>query len=195
LKVVEDVEPQADSAAVPVWLFVLLFVLIYWAMIQLDHTAGGFNKFVFGPYHSYTQLADLAPKSGLEMQVAKGEAAYGTLCFSCHQTTGLGNPGQAPPLVGSPWVLGPPERLARIPLNGLTGAIEVNGQVWNLQMPSFKGMPQVDDDETLAALLTYIRQAWGNKGSPVTPEQVKAVRGATTSRASQWTADELLKLP
>lgn len=190
----DDFEPQAIPGTAPVWLFILLLLLIYWTMIHLDRYAGGFSEFVFGPYRSYNQLADLAPKSGPEMLVAKGQVAYEQLCFGCHQTTGLGNAGQAPPLKGSEWVQGSPNALIRIPMHGLTGPIDVAGQHWDLQMPSFKGTPQVDDDETLAALLTYIRQAWGNKAPPILPEQVKAVRASTASRSSQWTPDELKKI-
>jgi mono/diheme cytochrome c family protein len=191
----EEVEPQADSAAMPVWLFVLMIVLTYWGMLHLDRYAGGFSPVVFGPYESFKQVADLQPKSGAEMLVAKGEAIYGLVCIACHQATGLGSPGQYPPLVGADWVLGSPNRLIRIPLHGLTGPIQVNGQTWNAAMPAFGGAPPLDDDESLAAVLTYIRQAWGNKAPPITPEQVKAVRAETASRTAQWTADELLKLP
>jgi mono/diheme cytochrome c family protein len=33
-------------------------------------------------------------------------------------------------------------------------------------------------DSDLAAVLTYIRGSWGNKASPVTPDDVKAMRSA-----------------
>jgi mono/diheme cytochrome c family protein len=46
-------------------------------------------------------------------------------------------------------------------------------------------------DDDLAAVLTYIRQSWGNKASAITPEQVKAVRAAVGSRSQPWTAAEL----
>ena len=32
-------------------------------------------------------------------------------------------------------------------------------------------------DEKIAAVLTYVRNSWGNKASAVTPDQVKAFRG------------------
>ena len=46
-------------------------------------------------------------------------------------------------------------------------------------------------DDDLAAVLTYIRQNWGNKASAVTPEQVKAVRDEVGNRTQPWTADQL----
>ena len=49
------------------------------------------------------------------------------------------------------------------------------------------GLP--DDD--LAAVLTYIRQSWGNKASEVTPELVKAVRAEVGNRTQPWTVEQL----
>ncbi len=191
----DDAEPQADSAAMPAGLFVLLLVLAYWGMLHLDRYAGGFSGRVFGPYQSEKQLASIQPKSGTEMLVAKGEAVYGMVCIACHQASGMGSAGQFPPLVGSEWVQGPPERLIRIPLNGLTGPIQVKGQTWTgLSMPAFGATPPLDNDESLAAVLTYVRQAWGNNAPPITPEQVKAVRAETASRSTPWTVEELLKI-
>ena len=46
-------------------------------------------------------------------------------------------------------------------------------------------------DEDLAAVLTYIRQSWGNQASEVTPEQVKAVRAEVGNRTQPWTVEQL----
>jgi mono/diheme cytochrome c family protein len=46
-------------------------------------------------------------------------------------------------------------------------------------------------DDDLAAVLTYIRQSWGNQASAVTPEQVKAVRTEVGNRSQPWTAEQL----
>ena len=46
-------------------------------------------------------------------------------------------------------------------------------------------------DEDLAAVLTYMRQSWGNKASEVTPEQVKAVRDELGNRSQPFTAEQL----
>jgi mono/diheme cytochrome c family protein len=51
------------------------------------------------------------------------------------------------------------------------------------------------DDRQLAAVLYYIRNSWGNKGSKVTAEQVKKVRAELGGRSDAHTAEELLKLP
>jgi mono/diheme cytochrome c family protein len=90
--VADDVEPQVDSSPMPSWFFIVLILLVYWAMLHLDRYAGGFNELVFGPYQSYRQLTDLQPKSGPELLIARGEAVYGLVCIACHQASGLGAP-------------------------------------------------------------------------------------------------------
>jgi mono/diheme cytochrome c family protein len=88
----------------------------------------------------------------------------------------MGKPGQAPPLAGSEWVNAAGfHRLAQIPLDGLNGDFQVEGKDWNLNMAP---MGAALSDSDLAAVLTYIRSSWGNKGGPVTADDVKAIRAA-----------------
>lgn len=127
------------------------------------------------------------PTGGINLE--RGRAVYESVCALCHGVDGKGKPGQAPPLAGAEWVLGPVNRLVRIPLAGLTGPIEVNGQQWNLAMPA---MGAALSDEDLAAVLSYMRTSWGNKGTEVTAEQVGAVRKEIGNRTQPFTAAELL---
>ena len=46
-------------------------------------------------------------------------------------------------------------------------------------------------DADIAAIMTYIRQAWDNDADAVTPEFVAEVRKATSDRRQPWTAVEL----
>jgi mono/diheme cytochrome c family protein len=120
--------------------------------------------------------------------LASGKAGYEKVCGLCHGNDGMGKPGQAPPFAKSEWALGSPNRMIRIPLAGLAGPIQVAGTQFDLSMPAM-GAALPDDD--LAAVLTYIRQSWGNKASAVTPEQVKAVRAEVGNRSQPWTAEQL----
>jgi len=97
------------------------------------------------------------------------------LCAACHGVDGQGMPNIGPPLAGSEWVAGPVENLIRIQLRGLTGPITVKGKEYNFPAPM---APQsFQTDEQVAAVLTYVRNSFGNDASPVTPEQVEALRG------------------
>jgi len=187
LPMTADAEPQAGRIPVPVWLIVLFFLLLYWGMVYFDQHSGWFNAQVYTPYRSAAELVIYQPPTG-GPDLSRGKVIYENICGLCHNNDGTGKPGQAPPFVGSDWVLGSPNRMIRIPLAGLAGPIQVNGQPWNLAMPAM-GAALPDDD--LAAVLTYIRQSWGNKASAITPEQVKAVRAEVGNRTQPWTADQL----
>ncbi len=180
-------EPAAPPTPVPIWLMVLPFVLVYWGLVFFDERGGWFNPRVYAPYRSLAELESYQPPTG-GISLERGKAIYDNICALCHNTDGMGKPNQAPPFVGSEWVLGNLNHMIRIPLAGLTGPIQVKGQEWNLSMPAM-GAALSDDD--LAAVLTYIRQSWGNKASPITPDQVKAVRGQVGNRTQPWTANEL----
>ena len=187
----DAVEPKAGSAAVPVWLVVLLFLLLYGGMVFFDRNGGWFNQQVYAPYHSVAELTSYQlSTSGPDID--QGKVVYESICGLCHNNDGMGKPNQAPPFVGSEWVLGSPNRLIRIPLFGLSGPVKVKGQDWNLAMPNM-GAALPDDD--LAAVLTYIRQSWGNKASAITPEQVKAVKAEVGNRTLPWSATELNAIP
>jgi putative membrane-bound dehydrogenase-like protein len=122
---------------------------------------------------------------------AAGEALFGASCAACHGADGSGQPGLAPSLVGSPWLLDTDGWPIRIVLHGVTGPIRVGGEEWNLAMPGHAHDPRFTD-EAVAGLLTYTRRAWGNAGEPITPAQVAAVRAS--ARAMPWRAEELLAL-
>ncbi len=121
-----------------------------------------------------------------------GQQLFTLYCSACHAPDGKGATGGTfPPLAGSPWVGGDPDRFVKIVLHGLQGPIEVLGKSYNLAMPPQGAM--LPDDQ-IAAIVTYVRSAWGNAAAPVTTEFVKATRAATKNRLEMWTAEELLKL-
>ena len=183
----EAAEPRAGSAPIPIWLRILMFLVLYGGMVYFDRQSGWFDPQVYAPYGSREEVAMYQPPAG-GPDLARGKRVYENVCGLCHGNDGAGKPNQAPPFIGSDWVLGSPDRMIRIPLAGLTGPIKVKDQEWNLAMPAM-GASLSDDD--LAAVLTFIRQSWGNQGSAIIPEQVKAVRAAVGSRTQPWTAEEL----
>ena len=93
-----------------------------------------------------------------------------------------------PPLAGSEWVTGDEAKVVRILLHGVTGPIEVAGETFNSMMPPW-GATLKDAD--IAAVLTYVRSQWGNKGAPISAAKVASIRAATASRTTPWTAAEL----
>ena len=117
----------------------------------------------------------------------KGKMIYAGLCAACHQPTGTGLDGLAPPLVDSDWLLGPAERPIKIVLHGIGGPLVVGGRTWRLEMPPLP----ILDDEQVASILTYLRREWEHNSSPVAPADVAKVRAANAGRTKSWTAEEL----
>jgi len=192
-----EAEPSVGFAPVPVVLFLIFGALFFGSQMYLDKFAGGFNAKVYQPYDSWKMVQDLQPKGEGDVLAAKGKKIYDTACVACHQASGMGAAGIAPPLAGSEWVLAEgPNRMLRIIHMGLAGPVTVKGAQFNLAMPSM-GRDLNLSDEDLAAVATFIRgnKDWGNSASPVTPEQVKALRPQLTERTTQWTAEELSAIP
>ena len=50
-------------------------------------------------------------------------------------------------------------------------------------------------DEDLAAALSYLRQAFGNKASPITAEQIKAVKTEVGNHPQPFTPEEIMQVP
>jgi mono/diheme cytochrome c family protein len=97
-----------------------------------------------------------------------------------------------PPLAGTKWAIGNEERLIKIALNGLYGPIEVQGKKYPGQVPMTAYGRMLKDNE-IAAVLTYVRNSFGNKAGVIKPETVKKVREATADKKGFYTPEELLK--
>jgi mono/diheme cytochrome c family protein len=187
----ENPEPSAGFTTVPIWLVVVFGALFYWSQLYLSSHAGEFNKDVYAPFQSYDEVVAMNPKSAGDEFRLMGQDIFSKTCTACHQPSGMGKDGTAPPLVGSEWVLASdPARIAHVVLNGLTGPITVKGKEWNLTMVPWK---DVYDDKHLAAVLTYVRSTWGNNAPPVKPEQIAAARKDV--HPGPMTAPELLQIP
>jgi mono/diheme cytochrome c family protein len=118
--------------------------------------------------------------------MALGQRVYQANCLSCHQANGSGVPSLYPPLTGTEWVIGDKGRLIRLVLNGMTGPHEVLGEHYNNLMPAQRFL----SDQQIGAVLTFVRQQFGNDAEPVTADEVAAVR-ASTDRRAPWTSGEL----
>lgn len=113
-----------------------------------------------------TRAAD--DKSAL---MAKGRLLYLQHCVICHQGSGQGTPGTFPPLAKADYLMAKPENGIRAIVEGLSGRITVNGTNYNNTMP-----PILLTDEQVAAVLTFVRNSWGNESEPITVQQVSQVR-------------------
>lgn len=187
-------DDKAKYKLLPLALLFFFSGLIFFGGTYLGRYSGHFHPQV------YNETA-LPPKKGEGPAAAAidpivlGRSVYNQVCASCHQATGLGLPPAFPPLAGSEWVAGSEDRAIRILLHGLQGPIKVNGTDYNSVMPAVgPGSGFNLSPERVAAVLTFIRQEWGNSAPPVTAAKVTEVRGKEGNRAA-WTVAELEKIP
>jgi mono/diheme cytochrome c family protein len=127
---------------------------------------------------------------------AKGRSLYARdgFCVTCHQKDGKGLPNAGfPPLAGTKWVSGNEDRLIKVVLNGLHGPIEVAGTKYRGDVPMTPFGAMLKDEE-LAAVLTYVRNSFGNKAAAVLPEKVAQVRAASKGKKGFYSPEELLKM-
>jgi len=192
--VAEAPEPTVKKDRFPVLVLVITGVLLYLGMGFLAERAGGFNKEVYEPYPSFKMVEAIQPGAGGADPIKDGKKVYdGKGCIACHQGSGAGVPGQFPPLAGSDWVQAEgSERIVRLVLHGVAGPMTVNGTAFNGAMPPWKG---VLTDKEIADAISYIRNAWGNKGSIVTEAEVKKISDKEGARGTPWAPSELMALP
>lgn len=126
----------------------------------------------------------------------KGRSIYSRdgFCQTCHQVDGRGlSASQYPPLAGTEWVTGNEERLIKVVLHGLMGPMTLLGKDYpgNVPMTPFGGML---NDEEVAAVLTYVRNSFGNEASVISADKVAEVRAATADQEGYYTPAELLEM-
>ena len=108
-------------------------------------------------------------------QLTRGADIYATRCAQCHGDEGQGRARAYVPLAGNRAVLrDPPANLVQVVLGGAFPASTAGN-------PRPFGMPPFATelgDEDVAAVLSYIRNAWGNRGAAVQPLDVQRWRSS-----------------
>ncbi len=143
-----------------------------------------------GPGPDLAAVDAMTPPAGTAPDPAvmeTGKTQY-MVCFGCHGMNGEGGP-LAPKLAGSDWVTGPVSNLIRIQLRGLEGPIHINGELYTPPPPGMMFPLAGQKDEEIAAVLTFIRNSFGNEAPPVLPEQVAKLREAETGKPMLKEAD------
>lgn len=193
----EKDEPRDGYEPISLWLIALAFGLIFWAGMYLSMHSGGFRADVFNSnLVAWDGAGGTTADKGPPDPMVVGKKIFTQFCVVCHQTTGQGVAGQFPPLAGSEWVMAQDwqgdNHIIKIVLNGLQGPVTVSGSPFNNAMAPWGG---VLDDHQIAAVLTYVRNSWGNEASPITPEFVAKVRQDNEGRKEAWTQKELQAIP
>jgi mono/diheme cytochrome c family protein len=120
------------------------------------------------------------PVAASDKAMKQGEAIFGDECAACHTGHGTGSPRLFPSLAGSASVQSTdPTSLVRIVLAGTRSV----GTPKAPTSPAMPGFGWLLNDGQAAAVLTYIRNSWGNAAPAVDSGQVKDVRKSLTQRS------------
>lgn len=196
----EKREPRVGMEPLSIWLIVIYGLAIFLGGAYLGRYSGSFSGESLdigylppkptgpggGGAAGGGQQAELSPAE-------RGKKVFAANCQVCHQADGNGSQGQGyPPLAGSEITNGGSRRAAMVVLKGLQGPITVKGQ----QYGSAVMQPwETLGDQKVADVLTYERSAWGNKGTPVSKEQIAALRKELSSHAASFTGPEIESAP
>jgi mono/diheme cytochrome c family protein len=115
-----------------------------------------------------------------------GRKVYETQCAMCHGAEGKGHRRKYPPLAGNQSItMSSPVNSIRMVLNG--GYPPARERIRAAWMPPFA---HILNDAEVAAVVTYIRVAWNNSGTPVTPTQSSELRPLLPSEARVMPQDQ-----
>ena len=115
------------------------------------------------------------PTAESSLLLALGKTIYDDQCAICHGAEGLGKPPHYPPLAGNQSI---EMESAVNPIRMVLNGGYPPGTAGN---PMPYGMPpfaQSLSDDEVAAVVTYIRTAWGNRGTPFSAREANDLRSA-----------------
>jgi mono/diheme cytochrome c family protein len=96
-----------------------------------------------------------------EADLANGRAVYEANCASCHRADGTGVPGTFPPVADNPNVADA-TYLESVIVEGLSGAIVVQGETYDSIMPGFAAL----DEQSVADLVAFVQMELNTPPAP-----------------------------
>ncbi|HZE12452.1 MAG TPA: cytochrome c [Chthoniobacterales bacterium] len=195
----EKREPRAGLEPLSIWLIAVYGLAIFFGGAYLGRFSGAFS----GDSLDWNQVPTHKPQGpngpGGEQtpelsQVDRGKKIFSANCAVCHQPDGNGAAAQGyPPLAGSEYTNGGSRRMGMIVLKGLQGPVTVKGQSFGsaVMQPWDKTLT----DAKIADVMTYVRQAWGNKGSAVSAAQITGLRKELASHPESFVEADIKAVP
>ncbi|PYK28362.1 MAG: hypothetical protein DME52_01150 [Verrucomicrobia bacterium] len=195
----EKREPRVGAEPLSIWLIAIYGLAVFFGGAYLGRYSGNFTGGGLDPMGAPPPAKKTAAGPGGGEQVAelsprdRGKKIFAANCQTCHQATGLGVAGQYPPLAGSEFTNGGSRRMGMIVLKGLQGPVKVKGQQYGsaVMQPWDKTLT----DQKIADVMTYERSDWGNSASPVTAEQITALRKELANHPESFTEHDILAAP
>jgi mono/diheme cytochrome c family protein len=194
----EKREPRVGLEPLSMWLIVVYGLALFTGGAYLGRFSGNFSgdsldiayippkKAGPGGGQQTQEQAELSPHD-------RGKKIFAANCQTCHQANGQGVPGQYPPLAGSEFTTGGSHRMAMIVMKGLQGPVKVKGQQYGTAV--MQPWDKTLTDQKVADVITYERSEWGNTASPVTAEQIAALRKELASHPESYIEQDILAVP
>ncbi len=195
----EKNEPRAGLEPLSIWLIAVYGLAIFFGGAYLGRFAGNFSGDGLDPYPAPQTVKKGPQGPGGEQaaelsQADRGKKIFGANCVVCHQADGNGALGQGyPPLAGSEIVNGGSKRVGMIVLKGLQGPVTVKGVQYGTAV--MQPWEKTLSDAKIADVITYVRQAWGNKGGPVSAAQIAALRKELAGHPNSFVEADLHAVP
>jgi mono/diheme cytochrome c family protein len=196
----EKREPRVGLEPLSIWLIAVYGLAIFFGGAYLGRYSGNFSGTSLDPMMGVPMAkiggGPQGPGGGAAEQLSpaeRGKKVFAANCQVCHQADGNGSAAQGyPPLAGSEITNGGSRRAAMVVLKGLQGPITIKGkQFGSAVMQPWESL----GDQKVADVLTYERSSWGNKGSPVTKEQITALRKELASHPGSFTGPDIEGAP
>src|SRR5437660_3283764 len=195
----EKQEPRVGLEPLSLWLIGIYALAVFFGGAYLGRFSGSFSGDSLDPGTVPTKSHGPGPGGGGQQQqqelspAERGKKVFMANCAVCHQASGQGSQSQGyPPLAGSEITNGGSRRAAMVVMKGLQGPVTVKGQKFgSAVMQPWETL----GDQKVADVLTYERQEWGNHGSPVTKEQIAALRKELASHPASFTEPDIMAVP
>src|SRR5436190_5777147 len=194
----EKREPRVGLEPLSIWLIAIYGLAIFTGGAYLGRYSGNFSGDGLDPMGGPPPAKKAGGPAGQQQQAElsphdRGKKIFAANCQTCHQANGLGVPGQYPPLAGSEFTTGGSKRPAVIVPKGLQGPVKVKGQEFGTAV--MQPWDKTLTDAKIADVLTYERSEWGNNASPVTAEQIAALRKELANHPNSFTEPDILAVP
>lgn len=148
-------------------LFIVLFLII---SISCTNSA---RKEKVAPLNPEKIAETINPdnQDDMSVNIRNGKAVFIQYCATCHMADGSGVRDLQPPLTDPKWISNT-EQFVRILEEGISGKIDVNGQLFNNLMPTHKHL----SNQEMANVISYVRSSFGNSFEPVSAKEVSKIR-------------------
>src|SRR5438067_749093 len=195
----EKREPRVGLEPLSMWLIVVYGLALFTGGAYLGRFSGNFSGDSLDI--AYIPPKKIGPGGGPggggpevpQTPADRGKKVFAANCQTCHQANGQGVPGQYPPLAGSEFTTGGSRRMGMIVLKGLQGPVKVKGQQYGTAV--MQPWDKTLTDKQIADVMTYERSEWGNSASPLTPEQIAALRKELANHPESFTEHDILAAP